>query len=109
MEEIRPSSLELAKALENFIYNELDVITESDWFQEKIATTLKQHFTDKEVLEKIWDNRYETLKETPLRVDVNYVVQRLEEIVNSDHTDAVEFLEELKENLDNHEGRITNG
>ena len=63
MEEIRPSSLELAKALENFIYNELDVITESDWFQEKIATTLKQHFTDKEVLEKIWDNRYETLKE----------------------------------------------
>ena len=50
MEEIRPSSLELAKALENFIYNELDVITESDWFQEKIATTLKQHFTDKEVL-----------------------------------------------------------
>ena len=109
MEDIRPSSLELAKALENFIYNELDVITESDWFQEKIATTLKQHFTDKEVLEKIWDNRYETLKETPLRVDVNYVVQRLEEIVNSDHTDAVEFLEELKENLDNHEGRITNG
>ena len=38
MEEIRPSSLELAKALENFIYNELDVITESDWFQEKITT-----------------------------------------------------------------------
>ena len=42
MEEIRPSSLELAKALENFIYNELDVITESDWFQEKIATKVNQ-------------------------------------------------------------------
>ena len=50
MEEIRPSSLELAKALENFIYNELDVITESDWFQEKIATKVNQildHETDK--------------------------------------------------------------
>ena len=50
MEEIRPSSLELAKALENFIYNELDVITESDWFQEKIATRVNQildHETDK--------------------------------------------------------------
>ena len=49
MEEIRPSSLELAKALENFIYNELDVITESDWFQEKIATKVNQildHETD---------------------------------------------------------------
>ena len=42
MEEIRPSSLELAKALENFIYNELDVITESDWFQERIATKVNQ-------------------------------------------------------------------
>mgnify|MGYP003146207840 CR=1 FL=1 len=93
MEEVRPSSLELAKALENFIYNELDIITESDWFQEKLAITLKQHFTDEEV------------KETPLRVNVDYVVQRLEEIVNSDHTSAVEFLEELKENLDNHEGK----
>ena len=50
MEEIRPSSLELAKALENFIYNELDVITESDWFQEKIATKVNKildHETDK--------------------------------------------------------------
>ena len=51
MEDIRPSSLELAKALENFIYNELDVITESDWFQEKIATKVNQiledHETDK--------------------------------------------------------------
>ena len=113
MEEISPSFGAVAKDLQDFIYNEIDVITESDWFAErldnKVAIAVKESFTDKEVLEKIWDNRYETLKETPLRVDVNYVVQRLEEIVNSDHTDAVEFLEELKENLDNHEGRITNG
>ena len=50
MKDVRPSSLELAKALENFIYNELDVITESDWFQEKIATKVNQildHETDK--------------------------------------------------------------
>ena len=89
MEEIRPSSLELAKALENFVYNELDVITESEWFAEKINNKVAK-------------------KETPLRVNVDYVVQRLEEIVNSDHTSAVDFLEELKENLDNHE-RNKNG
>ena len=69
------------------------------------ATASAESFTDIEVLEKIWDNRYETLKETPLRVKVSYVVQRLEEIVTSDHTDAEEFLEELKENLNNHEGK----
>ena len=84
MEGIRPSSLELAKALENFVYNELDVITESEWFAEKINNKVAK-------------------EETPLRVNVDYVVQRLEEIVNSDHTSAVEFLEELKENLKNHE------
>jgi|TARA_X000001316_G_C918279_1_gene32443 hypothetical protein len=43
---------------------------------------------------------------TKLRVDVDYIVQRLEDIVNSDHTDAVELLEELKENLDNHNERL---
>ena len=53
MEEIRPSSLELAKALENFIYNELDVITESDWFQERVAIALKKNFTDEEILKKV--------------------------------------------------------
>ena len=50
MKEIRPSSLELAKALENFVYNELDVITESEWFAEKIATKVNEildHETDK--------------------------------------------------------------
>ena len=50
MNEPRPTSVELAKAIENFIYHELDVITESDWFQEKIATKVNQildHETDK--------------------------------------------------------------
>ena len=42
MEEIRPSSLELAKALENFIYNELDVITESDWFAELVEEKINK-------------------------------------------------------------------
>ena len=42
MEEIRPSSLELAKALENFVYNELDVITESEWFAKKVETKVKE-------------------------------------------------------------------
>ena len=51
MKDVRPTSIELAKAIENFIYHELDVITESDWFQEKIATTLKQYFADEEVKE----------------------------------------------------------
>tara|TARA_A100001201_G_scaffold31937_1_gene34390 strand:- start:315 stop:482 length:168 start_codon:yes stop_codon:yes gene_type:complete len=53
MKDVRPTSIELAKAIENFIYHELDVITDSDWFQEKIATTLKQHFTDEEILKKV--------------------------------------------------------
>ena len=93
MEEIRPTFGAVAKELQDFIYNEIDAITESDWFAEKL---------DNKVAIAVGE------KETPLRVDVNYVVQRLEEIVNSDHTDAVEFLEELKENLDNHEGKKNN-
>ena len=63
MEEIRPSFGAIAKELQDFIYNEIDFITESEWFQERVAIAVKQSFTDKEVLEKIWDNRYETLKE----------------------------------------------
>jgi len=59
MKDVRPTSVELVKAIENFIYHELDVITESDWFQEKIATTLKQHFADEEILEKAKRNRRE--------------------------------------------------
>jgi len=52
MKDVRPTSLELAKALENFVYHELDVITESDWFQERVAVALKKNFADEEILEK---------------------------------------------------------
>ena len=49
-----------------------------------------------------------------LRVDVDYVVGRIEEVIYSDKTDVTialdmeEFLIELKENLKNHE-RKNNG
>ena len=49
-----------------------------------------------------------------LRVDVDYVVRRIEEVIYSDETDVTialdmeEFLIELKENLKNHE-RKNNG
>ena len=62
MEEIKPSFIPLANSLEEYLQHNIDIITDSDWFAEKVAIVLKQHFTDKEVLEKIWDNRYETLK-----------------------------------------------
>ena len=52
MKDVRPTSIELAKAIENFIYHELDVITESDWFQERVAVALKKNFADEEILEK---------------------------------------------------------
>ena len=93
MEEIRPTFKAVAVEMQNFIYNELDLITESEWFVELV---------EKRVAKLIEE---EKLLETPFRVKVSYVIQRLEEIVNSDHTDAEEFLEELKENLNNHEGK----
>jgi lipid A disaccharide synthetase len=49
-----------------------------------------------------------------LRVDVDYVIGRIEEVIYSDKTDVTialdmeEFLIELKENLKNHE-RKNNG
>ena len=63
MKDVRPTSIELAKAIENFVYHELDVITEGDWFQERVAIALKKNFADVEILEKLWDARYKTLKE----------------------------------------------
>tara|TARA_R100001086_G_scaffold43237_1_gene19118 strand:+ start:234 stop:398 length:165 start_codon:yes stop_codon:yes gene_type:complete len=36
MNEPRPTSVELAKAIEDFLLHELDVVTESDWFDEAI-------------------------------------------------------------------------
>ena len=53
MKEIKPSVIPLAKALEEFIHHNLDVITDSEWFQEKVAITLKQHFADEEVKETL--------------------------------------------------------
>ena len=53
MKDVRPTSIELAKAIENFVYHELDVITESDWFQERVAIALKKNFTDEEILKKV--------------------------------------------------------
>ena len=36
MSEPRTTSVELAKAVEDFLLHELDVVTESDWFDEVI-------------------------------------------------------------------------
>ena len=37
MKDVRPTSIELAKAIEDFLLHELDVpVTESDWFDEVI-------------------------------------------------------------------------
>ena len=40
--DLRPTSIELAKALEDFVYNEIDVVTESDWFEEKVDLKVKE-------------------------------------------------------------------
>tara|TARA_A100001391_G_C4851902_1_gene219964 strand:+ start:34 stop:207 length:174 start_codon:yes stop_codon:yes gene_type:complete len=42
MEDIRPSFEAIAKGLQDFIYNEIDFITESEWFQERVAIVVKQ-------------------------------------------------------------------
>lgn len=51
MKDVRPTSIELAKAIENFVYHELDVITESDWFQERVSIALEKNIADKKVME----------------------------------------------------------
>ena len=40
MKDVRPTSVELAKAIENFIYHEIDVITDSDWFEDLVEEKL---------------------------------------------------------------------
>ena len=40
-EEIRPSFLPIAKGLQDVIYHEIDVITDSDWFKELIDEKVK--------------------------------------------------------------------
>ena len=66
-EELQSSSIPLAKALEEYLQHHLDIITDSDWFaelvEEKVAIAVKKSLTEEDVLEKIWDNKYKTLKE----------------------------------------------
>tara|TARA_R100001594_G_scaffold53392_3_gene87041 strand:+ start:542 stop:739 length:198 start_codon:yes stop_codon:yes gene_type:complete len=40
--EIRPSFLPVAKGLQDVIYHELDVITDSDWFKELVDERVKE-------------------------------------------------------------------
>ena len=41
-QEVRPTSTDLAKAIQDFAYHELDVITDSDWFDVDIVTVSNQ-------------------------------------------------------------------
>ena len=66
-EELQSSFIPLAKTLEEYLQHHLDIITDSDWFaelvEEKVAIAVKKSLTEEDVLEKIWDNKYKTLKE----------------------------------------------
>jgi len=50
MEDVRPTSVDLAKAVEDFLLHELDVVTESDWFDEviekKVTEVLNKKLTE---------------------------------------------------------------
>ena len=52
MDELRESSKDLAIALQNFVYRELDVITDSDWFdelvEEKVNKLLEEKLNEKD-------------------------------------------------------------
>ena len=41
-QEVRPTSLDLAKAIQDFAYHELDVITDSDWFDDLVENKVRQ-------------------------------------------------------------------
>ena len=66
-ENLQSSFIPLAKTLEEYLQHHLDIITDSDWFaelvEEKVAIAGKKSLTEEDVLEKIWDNKYKTLKE----------------------------------------------
>jgi len=51
MEEIKPSVIPLAKALEEFIHHNLDIITDSEWFEELVAEKVKRILEEKETSE----------------------------------------------------------
>ena len=42
MSELRESSKDLAIALQDFVYGELDIITSSDWFNELVEEKVKK-------------------------------------------------------------------
>lgn len=42
MSELRESSKDLAIALQDFVYGELDIITNSDWFNELVEEKVKK-------------------------------------------------------------------
>jgi|TARA_Y100000114_G_scaffold23235_1_gene18970 hypothetical protein len=42
MQELRESSKDLAIALQDFVYGELDIITSSDWFNELVEEKVKK-------------------------------------------------------------------
>ena len=66
-EKLQSSFIPLAKSLEEYLQHHLDIITDSDWFaelvEEKVAIAVKKSLTEEDVLEKIWDNKYKTLKD----------------------------------------------
>ena len=66
-ENLQSSFIPLANTLEEYLQHHLDIITDSDWFaelvEEKVAIAVKKSLTEEDVLEKIWDNKYKTLKE----------------------------------------------
>ena len=51
MEEIKPSVIPLAKALEEFIHHNLDVITDSEWFADLVEEKVKRILEEKETSE----------------------------------------------------------
>jgi|9_EtaG_2_1085328.scaffolds.fasta_scaffold23187_8 hypothetical protein len=51
MEEIKPSVIPLAKALEDFLHHNLDIITDSEWFEELVAEKVKRILEEKETSE----------------------------------------------------------
>lgn len=52
MDDVRPTSQDLAKALQDFVYHELDVITDSDWFD-----ALVEEKVNKKLEEKLNENK----------------------------------------------------
>ena len=47
MTELRESSKDLAIALQDFVYGELDIITDSDWFDELVEEKVKKIMEEK--------------------------------------------------------------